>query len=95
MWKKRKKEVEMEGFLTHVHEGKDVPTSGADDRRSYALRLHTEAFASNADEANGGRPTHVHTGCTYASFRTWKCSLTGGLKNYTYFELVGEAIISR
>ena len=61
------------GFLAHAHEGKDVPTSDANDGRRKVLRLCTGAFVADA-----GRPTHAHAVGTCASFRTWKCSLTGG-----------------
>ena len=79
----RKEEVEMaspafKSFLAHVQVGKDVPMSDVDDGRLYALHLHGGAFASDADDADGGRPMHAHTEGTCASFRTWKCSLTGG-----------------
>ena len=47
MWTEEE-EVVMEhpafkGFLAHVQEGKDVPTSDVDDGQRYALRLRTAA----------------------------------------------------
>lgn len=55
----RKENVKMahpafKGFLTLAHEGKNVPKSDADDGQRYTLYLCTGAFASDADDSDGG-----------------------------------------
>lgn len=51
VWKERESKngggPGFKGFLAHAHQGKDVPMSDADD-------LLTVAFASDADNADGG-----------------------------------------
>ena len=49
------------GFLAHTHEGNDVPTSDADDRRRHALHLHTRAFAWACQKLMTARAVVAHT----------------------------------
>lgn len=65
------------GFLAHVYEGKDVPTSDADDRQHYALCLHPGAFVSDADDADGSNP-RMRTQGVHGQLQNPKVHLMGG-----------------